>query len=383
MNKQGTCLTDGAVKRPVAPPRLVAALPPGSDLLAELRLGYHQLFCIGRTRDPLCRRLDLAMARYRKQKVPPLRAFLRKKLPAKLPQMVLYPFSGGDILAALTAFPEQRRYVLLSLEQGGSPTPMVRMSRVRARRAQQRFLFTTSRMLMHDFSHTVDLQEPTGKRLPGLLPLILFGLRTHGAEPTGMRTFRISAQGEVVYFHKAELVAAGPWPPREEGKARYGRIWSDPQYNRAYSHIEVRFRLAGDTADRVLQHVAADLSNPGLLKSPGLDRFLARLGPHNLMIKAASYLLWKARYSDITTLILHKASVLVGDTSSPLPDQLRRNGLKVQAFGRFRCPVLRSSRPRAGPWRREFLRQKPPLIRFRFGYGDCKRQNHLILGIRG
>lgn len=378
------CASDtfSLVRHP-APPRPVRSVPAGDDnLLAGVDLGNKRLFCVGVRQDQLCRSLSSAMVRYRSRKVPPLRAFLRNKLPSKRPSTLLYPFSGGDALTAIAAFPHQRRYVLLSLEQGGSPTPIAAMSAIQSRRARRHFLHTSRRMLMNDFSHTIDLQEPEGKRLPGLLPLLLFGLRTHDARVTGMRTFRITVQGTLVYFNRAELARAGRWPRREKGKARYGRLWSDPHYNQPYSHIELRFRLPGDNADRVLHHVAVDLSNPGLKNAPGLDRFLSRLGPHNLMIKAASYLMWKPRYADVRNLILRQARVLVADTSAPPPDHLRSHGLKVQVFGRFSCPMLRSFRRRAGHWRREFRRQKPPLLPFRFGYTDCRRQYHLVLGTR-
>ena len=152
-------------------------------------------------------------------------------------------------------------------------------------------------------------------RIPGLLPVILLGLYVHGAEVTGLRYFRLSPSGDIDYFTRKELEQAGAWP-RKPWLGGH-RIYADPEYNQPYSHAEIRFRLPGDRQDRVLQHVAADISAQGLARLKGVKELLEKLEPHALLIKAASFLLWKERYAPIRELILAKASFLVADSSAP------------------------------------------------------------------
>lgn len=342
-----------------------------------------RLFCVGRVPDRPCRALAKAMELYKRRHLVPMTNFLRKTLPTKVPHTVLYPFSGGDLLAAQTVFPGRHRFVLLSLEQGGTPDPLHRMTPVQQRNARRRFLRHASRTLRLSYSHTKDLLEPEGLRIPGLLPMILLGLRVHGGRVVGLRYFRLTPKGRVVYFTRAELAASGPWPRvRKSARKQWGRIYADPGYNRAYSNLELRYRLPGDATDRVLQHIAADISNPGLRHAAGLEGFLRGLGKRALMIKAASFLLWKKRYSRIRELVTLGASLVLADSSAPYPAWLRSKGFRLRLFGNFQCPIIAAVKRRAKPWIRAFGRKPRPKLPFRFGYRDCKQQNHMILARR-
>ena len=48
-------------------------------------------------------------------------AFIGRSRPADLPTTVVYPFGGGDLLTALTVYPEARDVTTLSLEHAGDP----------------------------------------------------------------------------------------------------------------------------------------------------------------------------------------------------------------------------------------------------------------------
>jgi hypothetical protein len=101
------------------------------------------------------------------------------------------------------------------------------------------------------------------------------------------------------------------------------------------------------------------------------------------MIKAASFLLWKERYARIRELTAQDATLLLGDTSSPHPEWLKAKGFTLQLFGNFRCPIIKTVKRRAKSWIKAFGKAPRPKLPFRFGYGDCQHQHHLILGTRG
>src|SRR5512133_294071 len=89
--------------------RLVActgdALPPGLD--AKTVAGY-------------CARQGKAIEAARKHAVE-AGSFIGKQEPAGLPTTVVYPFGGGDLLNALTVYPNARDVTTLSLEHAGDP----------------------------------------------------------------------------------------------------------------------------------------------------------------------------------------------------------------------------------------------------------------------
>ncbi|MDY0004073.1 MAG: hypothetical protein RBU30_22435 [Polyangia bacterium] len=363
-------------------PQLPPAQPPTAegDFGEQLRTTYDQIFCRGKAPDGACRSLDKVLERFRKRQLEPVRGFLADKRPEALPKTVLYPFSGGDILSALIAFPDKTRFVLLSLEQAGAPEPLRALKPRAELRGRERFLRHAERLMRNTFSHTADLLEPEGVRIPGLLPIILLGLHAHGAEVTGLRYFKISPRGEIEYFSRKDLEQAGAWPRKPYKGGR--RIYADPEYNQPYSHAEIRFRLPGDKEDRALQHIAADISMQGLERLKGVRELLEKLEPHSLLIKAASFLLWKERYAPIRELILAKARFLVADTSAPQPDVLLSKGFTLRTHGYFRCAVIASVRSKDKKWVREFTRQRSTPIPFAFGYRDCKRNGNVILGYR-
>lgn len=103
----------------------------GEDFAAEAKLLYRVVACSGNSALPAnldpqivakhCQPLQARMARYRRVYLARAKPFLANLRPAGLPDTVVYPFGGGDLLAALTTYPDARLITTLSLELSGDP----------------------------------------------------------------------------------------------------------------------------------------------------------------------------------------------------------------------------------------------------------------------
>ncbi len=103
----------------------------GEDFAAEAKLLYRVVACSGNAALPAnldpqivaqhCQPLKARMARYRRVYLARAKPFLAALRPSGLPDTVVYPFGGGDLLAALTTYPDARRITTLSLELSGDP----------------------------------------------------------------------------------------------------------------------------------------------------------------------------------------------------------------------------------------------------------------------
>jgi hypothetical protein len=360
-------------RRIAAPGLLLGPAPKSADLTAEARQLYGRIVCQGRAPDGPCKSLDQAITAYRASYLKPMRSWLAARRPKGLPPALLYPFSGGDLISALSAYPDQRQFLHFSLEHGGPATAIRGMSRALELQARWKLVWMARNLLMCGESFSVDLQKQERAGLPGILPLLLVALKVHGGSITGLSYVKVNPDGSLVRYSRAELAAAGPQAKRHAPK------WRDPRFSKRFSNVELRFRLEGDTQDRSIIHVAANLSNVGLVKRPGIVALIKRLGRHALMIKAASYLMWGNGFSIIRDTIFARAVWGISDVSAPYPSWLIKNGWRLEVHGRFECVKIRRMHASSIGWRLLFKRPRSRAIPFRFGYVDCKSQRHVVL----
>lgn len=352
---------------------LLGPPPKSDDVTDQARYLYGRLVCRGRTPDGPCKSLDQAVTIYRSNYLKPMRSWLASRRPKKLPPALLYPFSGGDLISALAVYPHQRQFVHFSLEHGGPASVIRGMSPAVELQARWKLVWMARNLLMAGESFSVDLQKQERARLPGTLPLLLVALKVHGGTITGLSYLKVKPDGSLVRYSRTDLVAAGPKAKRRALK------WKDPRFSLRYSNVELRFRLKGDTQDRSIIHVAANLSNGGLAKRPGIVALIERLGPHALMVKAASYLMWDNGFSTIRKAVFARAVWGISDVSAPYPTWLMKNGWRLEAYGRFDCLKKKRMHASSIGWRMLFRRPKSRALPFRYGYVDCKNQHHVVI----
>ena len=351
----------------------------------EVRLLFRAVACAGQEPLPAelqpvverhCKEFEPLMENYRKKYIPRAQPFLVSLQPKDLPDVVVYPFGGGDLLSALTTYPHLSEVTTLSLEHAGDPRAVDGISPRDLERGLAKVRRRVSGLLVWTESTSENMIQLQQGDLPGQLAFFLVGLAVHGQEPLGLSFFDLAPDGAIVRL-SAEDVSA-----REKVNAeKLNPVWKAPDFSDAFSNSEITFRKAGDPKApiRVHRHVAADLSNDGLNKEPGVLKHLLAKGRVTAMTKAASYLLWSQPFSSICNYLVSHMEFMLSDSTGIPPRLAKSAGFEVLAYGRFDGPFLTAPAMASRDMQVLFASQPERELKFRYGYPDNARHDHLVL----
>jgi hypothetical protein len=386
---QGVQAPAGTQVAPAPAPAPAAA--PGdvpADFAEDAKLLFRVVTCQGDT--PIlpsldakavevhCKRERKAVARYREGYLPVARRFLGRLRPAHLPPEVVYPFGGGDLLSALTTYPDARDYTTLSLEHAGDPRRLRRIESSETLAGSLEVVrMTASGLLYANDSKTENLMKGQRGEIPGQLAFFMLGLAVHGFEPVSLRFFRFEPDGTLHYLTQAEIAA------EEQRTAKLLRgQWTAPDFSAAFSNSELVFVKQGEdptTQGRVHRHVAADLSDAALKKQgAGLLRWLEAKGRIAAMTKAASYLLWRGDFSTVRHYLVTHMDFMISDSTGIPPDLLDR-GFVQETYGRFEKSFLDASEAHNAALVKLWESQPARKLPIRYGYIDGEKNNHLLV----
>ncbi|HUL60603.1 MAG TPA: hypothetical protein VLU43_15085 [Anaeromyxobacteraceae bacterium] len=348
----------------------VVTCPDGAALPPKLDAGTWRAYC---------KRQKKAMAKYRDEYLPKASAFLAKLRPADLPTTVVYPFGGGDLLSALTTYPDARDVTTLSLEHAGDPRRLGNIADAAAlEESLETIRSTSSGLLYANDSKTENLMKGQRGEIPGQLAFFMIGLAVHGYEPVSLRFFRIERDGSLHYLTASEIREAD-----EKGTARLLRgQWTAPDFSPAFSNSEIVFvRKGADpaAAARVHRHIAADLSDPAVAKHPGVLRFLQSKGRVAAMTKAASYLLWRDDFSRVRDYLIAQMDFMISDSTGIPPQYLAKTGLVQETYGRFEKSFLEASEAHNQAFVELWSSQPRRKMPIRYGYIDGSADNNVHL----
>lgn len=302
--------------------------------------------------DTHCAALEKLLAEYKARWLDLAAPFLAKVVPAGLPDRVIYPFGGSDLVSALTVYPHAKEITIISLEKVGDPRSIDRIKgpdlvqSLADNRAHLAFLMRSA------FHKTVDLKAMSDSGLPGELVDALVALKVHGATPLALRYFTLADDGTPTYVDNRFIDA------------------------------EITFRRA-DGGLAVYRHIQANLANGPLKKNVGFLAYLAARAPYAAMTKASSFLLWEAGFSLIRDTVLSQAVCLVSDATAPMPDVMTKAGFTQAPYGRFDGPepafwgLTEKAAPVIKMWK-----ASPGPMEFRFGYSDSAHHGHLLVSTR-
>jgi len=303
------------------------------------------------------------------------RAFLEPLKPAGLPTELVYPFGGGDLMAALQLFPEAQVVSTLSLELAGDPRRWKTLTDAKKLKASLSAIsnVTASRLLSND-SLAKNLSATQQGELPGQLSMHLMGLSLAGQEPVSVRFFRLEADGSLHYLTTEEISAV-------EGTTAKNlkASWKSPDFSPAFANVEVQFVPKGNlTAPRrTHRHFAANLANDSL--PAGLMKHLEAKGRVTSMTKAASYLLWREAFSVVRDWLLASSAFMVSDSTGIPPRHWTQKGCTVEAFGAFEKSFLGTWEGYQEELRTLFKTAKRVPMRFGYPDGSPSKHNHVLL----
>jgi hypothetical protein len=371
--------------QPPTPPGAAAADAP-IDFSEQAKALYRLVACAGDALPPgmdtatvatYCARQGKALDAARKHAAE-AGAFVGRVRPAGLPTTVVYPFGGGDLLTALTVYPQARDVTTLSLEHAGDPRRLPELAdRRKLAGSLERVRATAAGLLNANDSKTSNLMMGQRGDIPGQLAFFMLGLAVHGYEPVALRYFGIIPDGTLHYVTPADIAAV-----EKENAKLLRSVWTAPDFSRAFSNSEIVFVKRGAGAEgerRVHRHVAFDLSDAGLAKNPGLLAYLQAKGPVVAMTKAASYLLWNDAFAAIRGYLLANMVFMVSDSTGVPPRLAKAAGFTQETWGTFAGSFLPASERINEDFRQLWGTFPRNQLRFRFGYIDSAKQFHLLV----
>ncbi len=368
---------------------LVAAEPAvPAEFIEDVKVIFNVVTCQGGELHPT---LDAkAVAAYCDRQKPRLtrfiehwgtggKEFLASLRPSSLPPEVVYPFGGGDLMMALNSFPDAKVITTMSLELAGDPRRFKSVKDAAVLKQNLNgLLMTSGTTLLSNDSKSVNLSSIQRGELPGQLSMHLIGLALHSMQPISVRFFRIEPGGSLHYYSEAEIEAldglkAGKLKPE----------WKSPDFSPAFANVEVKFVPKGEpsAAPRVHRHIAANLSDDGFAKNPGLLAYLEAKGHVAAMTKAASYLLWNPSFSVIREYLMARADFMFSDSTGLLPRYVKKAGLTMETYGSFQKSFLGTVAVLEEELRKEFAAQPKRKLPMRFGYpdGSPEKRSHMMV----
>ena len=372
-------------------PDLVPVPEPGADFTAEAKLLFRIAACGDDAPLPEsvpaevvafhCKRIRAQMDAYRKKYVVGGRAFFDALVPRDVPDVVVYPFGGGDLISALVAFPDATEITTISLELAGDPRRIASIGAARLEQSLGALRVELGGTLQVGSNTSENLSASQGNDLPAQVSSFLMGLAATGHEPVGMRYFRLEDDGAIHYLEADEIEAIEQRAKPRAKKRKSG--WRSPNFSEAFAHVELRYRKLDDPAGtvRVHRHLGWNLADPVLRAQPELLRHLEAKGKVTMMTKGASYLLWMKGFSKIRDYLIANLAWMVSDSTGIPPAYAEAAGLEQETYGTFRNAFLghsrgtRHARDFAQLWREQPKRPLP----FRFGYLDSGGSPHLVV----
>jgi hypothetical protein len=226
---------------------------------------------------------------------------------------VFYPFSGPDILHALTFFPSADKYVLVALEPVGTVPAFKELTP----EALDTYFATVARsldsLLSFSFFKTDDMKVDVKKDLEGTVPILMLFLERTGNRIEDIKSVEISPAGDIV-----------PADSSTEG-------------TRVSKGIDILFSGA-DGRPRHTYYFSVNVHNDYLKKSP-FRAYMAKMGPVDSYLKSASYLMHKDYFSAIRDAILDHSTMLVQDDSGIPYHFIKPDKWDVTLYGVYSSPI--------------------------------------------
>lgn len=370
---------------------VVAAADAGSndapaEFIDDVRLVYQIVTCQpgdvpapldAKTVEAYCKQMNPKFERFRTHWGVTAKDFIAAQRPANLPAELVYPFGGGDLMMALTSFPDATVLTTMSLELAGDPRRLKTLSDKKSLDQSLKALNeAATTTLMSNDSKSVNLSKIQRGDLPGQLSMHLMGLALHDQEPVSVRFFRIEDDGSLHYFSRSEIDAL------EGAKAsKLKETWKAPDFSPAFANVEVQFVPKGQpqAQRRLHRHIGANLSDDGLSKMPGLIKHLDQKGRVAAMTKAASYLLWNPSFGVIRDWLVAHAVFMISDSTGVPPRYWKKAGCSIETFGSFQKSFLGTWEGFQQELRDEFATAKKLPMRFGYPDGSPEKRSHCMV----
>jgi hypothetical protein len=301
-------------------------------------------------------------------------------VPKDAPNIVVYPFGGGDVLSALVAFPDATEITTISLEQAGDPRRLRDLKPAAVEASLGSLRAEIGGLISVGSNTSENLSKQQRNELPGQVSSFLLGLVAGGFEPVAMRYFKLTDTGAIQYLEQADIDVLDAAGVKSKSKS-LKHDWLSPNFSEAFQHVEIRYKKPADDHVRVHRHFGWNLGDDYLKQNGQLLRHLEAKGKVTVLTKGASYLLWRGDFSLIRNYMLANLAWMLSDSTGIPPAYARKAGMVQETYGHYAGAFLEGAQGGATDdsmiemWARQPKRRLP----FRFGYVDKDKQAHLLV----
>ncbi len=326
--------------------------------------------------DAHCKKLLERVEKFRAAYFVKARTWFETNVPADVPKQVVYAFGGGDLLSALVAFPDAQEITTISLEQAGDPRRISTLDGKALERSLGAIRAEIGGLLSVGSNTSENLQAQQRNDLPGQVSSFLIALVTGGYEPVGMKYFTLDPQGAVHYLTQAEIDAFDA-----SGAKKLDKEWGSPNFSEAFVNVEISYRKVGEEGVRTHRHIAWNLGDEYMTAHPELVSHLTAKGKVTVLVKGASYLLWRGDFSKIRDYLLGNLAWMLSDSTGIPPVHAKRAGMVQVPYGRYHGAFLPGAQntPTDLAFIELWAGSKHRGLGFRFGYVDRDKQAHVLV----
>ena len=301
--------------------------------------------------------------------------FIQALKPAGLPTTIVYPFGGGDLISAMTTYPEATEITTMSLEHAGDPRRIKGITAKQLKASLALIRSTSSGLLVANDSKTENLMKGQRGEFPGQLAFFLIALAVHGYEPISLKYVKTNPDGSLRYLSQTELDSM------EKSEAKLlNKVWVEPDFSEAFDNLElIAVKKGGDPVkDRIVhRHFAQNLDDDHFGKDEGMKNYLKARTPICAMTKAASYLLWRDQFSTIRNYLLDNMQFMVSDSTGIPPKFATKAGFVQEPYGKFAESFLNANAEYNADFKKLWKGAKP--LPFRYGYVDKNLSSHMLI----
>jgi hypothetical protein len=230
---------------------------------------------------------------------------------------LFYPFGGPDSLSSDLFFPEAPLHVLVGLQPPGRlPRLDGGDGALEGELARLRKGFES--LVEAGYFQQTDMDKDlAAERLDGVLPVLYIFLARTGHRLLAVRHVALDESGVLA-----------PADPGAEAAA-----------------VEIEYARLGEDFRRRIVYFSQDLSDEGLVQSPGFLPYLEGLGSWNTLMKAAVYLLQMEGFTALRDALLARTRTLLQDDSGLAFRDLAAADFELAYFGAYTTtlPVYRES----------------------------------------
>lgn len=275
----------------------------------------------------------------------------KQYLGKQAPKTLLYPFAGGDFFYANLFYPNRDTIIMIGLEPTGSRFEIAQVDATK----MEDYLTTLDRCMFYPhklgFFRTLSMDDDFSHDLMnGTLHTFMFYLARNGFAIHYVEYFDLDASGNKVAV--------------KDGAKPMG--------------MKIGFSGAADKAVRELVYMSKDISNTGNKKDPSVLNYLKHRGNVVSFFKAASYLMYKDYFSDITNVVLGQSKIILQDDSGMPLATMQQGGFQAEVLGEYTKTINLFSNYFQKDMRAEYEAKKPAKLPFTIGYnaefGECNLQ---------